>query len=148
MRRDWPDIYGGLALASIGAAAAGWAWANYDLGSLRQMGPGAFPFALGLMLAAIGLLVALPGLRRPGEAMQAEPRAAIAVLASILVFGFGLRSLGLVVATFVCVLVASLPAPQVGWGWRMILAIVVTLLTIAVFRAGLQMPLPLWPRGI
>ena len=148
MQRDWPDIFGGLALALIGAAAAGWAWINYDLGSLRQMGPGAFPMALGVMLAALGLIVALPGLRRAGNAIPVEPWSAIAVLASILVFGLGLRPLGLVVASFAGVLVATLPAPQRGLIWRICLAVAITLLTVLVFRAGLQMSLPLWPRGI
>jgi hypothetical protein len=148
MRRDWADICGGLALATIGAAAAGWAWVSYDLGSLRQMGPGAFPTALGLTLVALGLIVALPALRRSADAPAFEPGAAIAVLASILVFGSGLRPLGLVVATFASVLVASLPAPRPGWAWRLVLACVVTLLTVLVFRLGLRMSLPLWPRGI
>ena len=147
MRRDWADICGGLTLAAIGAAAAGWALVHYDLGSLRQMGPGAFPVSLGLILTGVGLIVALPGLRRTGDAMSFEAWPAVAVLASILVFGLGLRPLGLVVASFAGVLVASLPAPQSGWKWRLCLAGVVTLLTVLVFRAGLQMSLPLWPRG-
>ncbi|MGR3494800.1 tripartite tricarboxylate transporter TctB family protein [Citreimonas sp.] len=148
MRRDWGDICGGLVLASIGAAAAGWAWVHYDPGSLRQMGPGAFPLALGLMLTAFGLIVALPGLRRAGEAEPFEPWATLAVLASILVFGLGLRPLGLIVASFAGVLVASLPAPRRGWTWRLCLAGIVTLLTVAIFRVGLDMSLPLWPRGV
>ena len=148
MQRDWPDICGGLALTLIGAGAAGWALVNYDLGSLRQLGPGAFPVALGLTLAAIGLIVALTGMRRAGDTMSVEPWAAVAVLASILVFGLGLRPLGLVVASFTAVLVASLPAPQRGVTWRLCLAAAVTLLTILVFHTGLQMSLPLWPRGV
>ena len=147
MRRDWPDILGGLVLALVGVAAAGWAWAHYDLGSLRQMGPGAFPVALGVSLAGIGLVVALPGLRRGGEAVSLAPWPALAVLASILVFGFGLRPLGLVAATFAGVLVASLPAPRAGWAWRIVLAAAVTALTVAVFRLGLRMSLPLLPGG-
>ncbi|SDY58396.1 tripartite tricarboxylate transporter TctB family protein [Citreimonas salinaria] len=148
MRRDWADIFGGFALASIGVAATGWAWVHYDLGSLRQMGPGAFPVALGLMLTAFGLIVAVPGLRRAGAAMSFEPWAALAVLAAILVFGLGLRPLGLVLASFAGVLVASLPAPHRGWAWRLCLAAIVTVLTLLVFRAGLNMSLPLWPRGL
>ncbi|WOI56820.1 tripartite tricarboxylate transporter TctB family protein [Palleronia sp. LCG004] len=148
MRRDWPDILGGLALAAIGAAAAGWALVHYDAGSLRQMGPGAFPLVLGAMLAVIGLVVALPALGRAGDAPAVEPWAAVAVLASILVFGLGLRPLGLVVASFAGVVVATLPAPRRGWVWRICLAVVVTALTVLIFRAGLQMSLPLWPRGV
>lgn len=145
MQRDWTDIFGGFALALIGAGAAGWALLHYDLGSLRQMGPGAFPVGLGLLLTVIGLIVAVPALRRAGEAVPFEPWSALAVLAAILVFGFGLRSLGLVLAAFLGVLVASLPAPRRGVTWRLVLAGVVTLLTVLVFRAGLQMSLPLWP---
>ena len=109
------------------------------------MGPGAFPVGLGLLLAVIGLIVAVPALRRAGEAVPVEPWSALAVLASILVFGFGLRSLGLVIAAYLGVLVASLPAPRRGVTWRLMLAGVVTLLTVLVFRTGLQMSLPLWP---
>ena len=148
MRRDWPDILGGVALGAIGAAAAGWALLHYDLGTLRQMGPGAFPAALGLMLAVLGVIVALPGLRRAGEMPRVEARAALAVLASILVFGLGMRPLGLVVATAASVLIASLPAPHRGWTWRLVLAAVVMVLTVLVFRTGLRMSLPLWPRWI
>ncbi|PYE85353.1 tripartite tricarboxylate transporter TctB family protein [Pseudoroseicyclus aestuarii] len=146
MQRDWPDILGGFALAACGAAAAGWAWLHYDLGSIRQMGAGAFPVALGLLLTVLGLIVALPALRRSGTLPRAEPWAACAVLASVLTFGLGLRVLGLVAATALAVLIASLPAPQRGWGWRLALAACVTGLTVLVFRLGLQMSLPLWPR--
>ena len=148
MRRDWPDIAGGLALAAIGVAAAGWAWMHYDLGSLRRMGPGAFPLALGSMLAGFGAVVALPALRRPGEATPVEPWAVVAVLASILLFGLALRPFGLVAASFAGVLVATLPAPQPGRTWRLALAAIVTLLVVLVFSLGLRMSLPLWPRGV
>ena len=147
MRRDWPDIWGGLALAVLGAAAAGWAAAHYDLGALRRMGPGAFPLALGLMLCGLGLVVALPAMARKAEPPVVAPWAAVCVLASILVFGLALRPLGLIAATGLAVLIAALPGPQPGWRWRLVLAAVVTALTVLVFSAGLQMTLPLWPRG-
>ncbi|SFH32494.1 Tripartite tricarboxylate transporter TctB family protein [Palleronia marisminoris] len=146
MRRDWPDIWGGLALAAVGLSACGWALAYYDLGTLRRMGPGFFPTVLGAMLAALGLIVALPALRRTGVPSRVQPWAAAAVLASIVIFGLGLSRLGLVGATAASVLVASLPAPQPGWTWRMVLTLAVTLLTVLVFSFGLRMTLPLWPR--
>lgn len=147
MRRDWPDIWGGLALAAIGAAAFAWAVAHYELGALRRMGPGFFPAVLGALLAVLGLIVAQPAWRRVSEPTPVQPMAAAAVLASILIFGFGLSSLGLVVATAASVLVATLPAPRSGWIWRLLLTVVVTALTILVFSFGLQMTLPLWPRS-
>lgn len=147
MRRDWPDLCGGLALAALGAAAAGWAIAHYDLGTLRRLGPGAFPAALGAALVVLGLIVALPGLRRvAAPPPKLEPGAVVAVLAAILIFGLGLSRLGLVGATALSVLVATIPAPRPGWRWRVGLSVAVAALTVLVFSLGLQMTLPVWPR--
>ena len=146
MRRDWPDIWGGLTLAALGVCASGWSLAHYDLGTLRQMGPGFFPAILGAALAALGLIVTLPAWRRAGAPVPFHPQAAAAVLASILLFGFCLSRLGLISATAGAVLVASLPAPRDGWAWRFVLAAAVTGLTVLVFSYGLRMTLPLWPR--
>lgn len=146
MRSDWPDIWGGLALAAIGSLAAGWALAHYDFGTLRQMGPGFFPAILGLLLASLGLIVALPAIGRSAEAPRVDVGSALAVVAAILIFGFGLRPLGLVGATAASVLVASLAAPMTGWTWRVVLTLAITALTVLVFSLGLRMTLPLWPR--
>ena len=145
MRRDWPDIWGGLALAAFGASASGWALAHYEIGTLRQMGPGFFPAVLGAALAALGVIVALPAWWRAGAPTPVQPQAAAAVLASILIFGFGVTRLGLLGATALSVLVATAPAPRAGWKWRILLTAAVTALTVLVFSFGLQMTLPLWP---
>ena len=146
MRRDWSDVAGGLVLAALGLAACLWAVAHHDLGTLRRMGPGFFPAGLGALLAVLGLIVALPALRRAATAPRVEPWAALAVLAAILIFGLGLMRLGLVGATAASVLVATLPAPHPGWRWRIVLAVAVTALTVLVFSLGLRMTIPLWPR--
>ena len=146
MTRDWPDILGGLALAAVGATASGWALAHYDFGTLRQMGPGFFPIILGALLAVLGLVVALPAFGRTGTGARVQIGAAGAVLAAIVIFGFGLSRFGLVISTAVSVLVATLPAPHPGWIWRVVLTLAITALTVVVFSIGLQMTMPLWPR--
>jgi hypothetical protein len=146
MRRDWPDILGGLVLALIGVLALAWTLIHYDLGTLRQMGPGFFPAVLGALLTGLGLIVALPAMGREGEAPRIDVASGASVLAAILIFGFGLRYLGLAGATFVSVFFASLAAPHPGWIWRGMLAAAITILTVAVFSYGLRMTLPLWPR--
>ncbi|MGY6704158.1 tripartite tricarboxylate transporter TctB family protein [Roseinatronobacter sp.] len=146
MQRDWPDIFGGLILAAIGVGAAVWASMYYDLGTLRRMGPGAFPVVLGGALFVLGMVIALPAARRTGVAPKVEPAAAAAVLVAIVIFAMGLTRLGLAGTTAATVLVASLPAPRKGWVWRIVLAGVVTVLTVVVFSVGLRMTLPVWPR--
>ncbi len=101
---------------------------------------------LGALLAALGLVVALPAWRRVGVPTPVQPQAALGVLAAILIFGFGLSRMGLVGATAASVLVATLPAPKAGFGWRLLLTAAVTALIVLVFSFGLRMTLPLWPR--
>lgn len=146
MQRDWADICGGLAVAAIGAGAAGWAAVHYDMGALRRMGPGAFPVVLGSTLFLLGLFVALPAFARTDTAPKFEAKAALGVLGAILIFALGLPWLGLAGATATAVLVATLPAPRQGWVWRIVLAVAVTALTLLVFNLGLRMTLPVWPR--
>ncbi|TQM92203.1 MAG: tripartite tricarboxylate transporter TctB family protein [Roseinatronobacter sp.] len=146
MQRDWPDIFGGLLLAILGAGAALWAAMYYDMGSLRRMGPGFFPVLLGAALFLLGLVIALPALARSAEPPKIEPATALAVLAAIVIFALSLSRLGLAGATAITVLVASLPAPRKGWVWRIVLALGVTVLTVLVFSVGLRMTLPVWPR--
>jgi hypothetical protein len=146
VRRDWPDVWGGLILIAIGIGAAVWAGLHYDLGTLRRMGPGFFPVTLGSALAVFGLVIALPALWRPGAAIRFDTAPLLYVLAAIVVFGLALPRLGLVLTTLACVLIATLPAPRPGWLWRGVLTLAVTALTVAVFHLGLRMSVPLWPR--
>lgn len=145
MRRDYHDLLGGGALMLFGLAVAGHAAGALDFGTLRQMGPGFFPVVLGLLLAALGLLIAVPAWRRHGEVARIDIPEAGAVLGAILVFALLMNSAGLIIATALSVLIASLPAPRRGVVWRLVLAAVVTLATWAIFSAGLGMTIPLWP---
>ncbi|ATX64508.1 tripartite tricarboxylate transporter TctB family protein [Roseinatronobacter bogoriensis] len=146
MQRDWPEVWGGLILAMIGIGAAFYAWQNYDLGTLRQMGPGFFPVAMGVALCGFGLIIALPGLWRRSEGVPFDIASLLLILAAVLVFGLALPRLGLVGTAFATVLIATLPAERRGWVWRGVLALAITLVTVLVFHVGLRMTLPLWPR--
>lgn len=147
MGRDDSDVLGGAVLALVGAGVAVYASQHYELGALRRMGPGFFPFALGLVLAGLGLLIALPAWFRPAPDRQPKPALwpMLAVIGAILVFALVLPLAGLFAAVAVTVLIASLPAPAPGLVWRMVLAAVVAALTWAIFVLGLNMTIPLWP---
>lgn len=145
MQRDWHDIAGGGALAALGLGVAAHAGLTHDLGTLRQMGPGFFPVLLGVLLAGLGLVIALPAWRRQGTARAFAGREALAVLAAIVVFGVFMTPLGLIATTALAVLIAATPAPRAGWRWRLVLAAAVSLLTWAVFILALKMTIPVWP---
>ncbi|KEO60817.1 tripartite tricarboxylate transporter TctB family protein [Thioclava indica] len=145
MKRDIPDLAGGLLLSVIGVFVLVYASTQYDIGLLRRMGPGFFPALLGGVLAVLGLMIALPAIARKGAPIRIAWKEALAVLSAILVFAMGLERAGLVPVTLASVLIASIAAPDRRIGWRLALALIVTALSVVVFHFGLKMTVPLWP---
>ena len=146
MSRDWADIWGGAILGLMGAAVAIHAGLRLEFGTLRAMGPGFFPTVLGAGLALLGAGVAVPAWTRTATTPKIRWGDASAVIAAILIFGLGMTRLGLPLACFAAVLIASIPAPHQGWRWRILLALAVTAICWAVFVLGLRISIPTWPR--
>ena len=144
-QRDTRDVIGGLGLTALGLFAAWYAHAHYELGDLQRMGPGYFPIALGLILAVLGLLVAIPAWFRRGEPITLAWKTLALVTFSIVVFAVMLKSLGIVLATIVSVLLASVADHQTTWRARVLVALGVAAMTWLVFIYGLGMVIPVWP---
>lgn len=146
-QRDYRDIIGGGLLLLVGAWIAWHASAYYDLGTIRRMGPGLFPTAIGVILALFGLAVMIPAFFRSGTLDEFEFRSTAAVLASVAAFAMVIRPYGLVPAIAALVVVASLA--ELKFRPVSILASIVVLSALAylIFRAGLGLPLAMvrWP---
>lgn len=147
MQRDYYDIIWGGILALLGLGVAAYAATHYDFGSLRRMGPGFFPVLLGIALAALGTIIAVPAFGRTAEARPFAWPETIGVIGSLLLFGLLLNRLGLMGSTAITVLVASSVAPRKGILWRLVLTAVVTALVWVLFILGLDMSIPVWPQG-
>jgi hypothetical protein len=143
--RDTQDLVGGLALTALGLFAAYYAHEHYEIGNLRRMGPGFFPVSLGLTLAVLGILVALPAWFRQGPVIQPAWKTLGLVTLSLVVFSLTLKTLGLIVATSLSVLLSSIPDRGIQWKNRWLLCIGVSVVTYLIFIMGLGMLLPLWP---
>lgn len=142
--KDMHDIVGGLALVALGSFAALYAQ-KYEFGDLNRMGPGYFPVALGVILALLGLLIAIPAFKRKGEPIEVKWKTFALVLGSIVVFALSLKVLGLIVATALSVVVSSLADNDTTWKGRLLLAVGVAAVTYLVFGFALGMVLPAWP---
>jgi hypothetical protein len=142
--RNWRDIGAGATLFAVGVFASIHAQ-RYEFGSLHNMGPGFFPSTLGVLLVILGACIAVPACFQPGETLGVAWKPLAWVVASILVFGFALKPLGLVLATMLSVLLSTLADREVRWKSRLLIALGVALLTYLVFSLGLNMVLPLWP---
>lgn len=147
-QRDLQDLIGGLLLMALGLFVALYAY-RYDFGTPARMGPGFFPHWLGWLLAALGVLIALPAwFRRSAEPLQVQWRNLLFVLGAIVLFAFTLKLVGLVVATFASAFVATLAERDFGWRGRLLVAAGVAAVTVAIFIGGLAMVLPVWPWNV
>ncbi|MCC7274144.1 MAG: tripartite tricarboxylate transporter TctB family protein [Alphaproteobacteria bacterium] len=138
------DVLAGLGFLALGLIGL---WLNdYKLGRAARMGPGYMPMLVFSGLAAMGVLVALKGLVRPGEAVERFQWGAIFwVLISGVVFALAIERLGLVVATIVLVAVAS-RGGHLGQPLRVLaLAVGLALFSVGVFVWGLGVTMKVWP---
>src|SRR5688500_15498559 len=89
------DQFSGLMLLVL-ALYAGWENRAYPLGTLQEPGPGYLPLLLAIGLGALGLLIALWGIRSaPLAAMKwTEAKRAIVILIACAVAAFALERLG------------------------------------------------------
>ena len=93
------DILAGLIFIAFGVGTCVLA-REYEIGTAVQMGPGYFPAAIGLVLAAIGIAAIARGVSRktadPVIPHRVEPL--VLVFAGILAFSFLIEPMGLLVA--------------------------------------------------
>ena len=142
--KDMQDVLGGLALAALGTFAAVYAQ-RYEFGDLNRMGAGFFPVTLGALLAVLGLMIAVPAFFPSGPAINVQWKTFALVMASIVAFALTLKVLGLILATMLTVVLASLADNETRWKGRLMVAAGVALITYLVFGLGLSMVLPIWP---
>lgn len=125
----------GLGFA-LGAVAA------LDLGSVRRMGPGAFPLIVGSLLAVLALVALLRELRAPSDVACPDPRSVAGVGAGVAVFAFVTPLFGVLPGAALSVLGTSVVTGALGWPARLALAGTVAVGVWAIFVAGLGLPLP------
>lgn len=144
---DLRDLIAGTVLIAVGLFVAVNATMNYPLGTVRHMGPGMFPMALGYMLAGLGVLVLLPALFRSGSLPRPDVRPLLTVCAAVAVFAMTIRSLGLAPAVIATVLVSTQADDKLGPVGAVILAVVLAAMAVLIFMYGLGMPLQIlaWP---
>ncbi|WP_438363055.1 tripartite tricarboxylate transporter TctB family protein [Nioella halotolerans] len=145
--RDYRDIVAGLGLTLAGVAAAAYAGSNYAMGTVSRMGPGMMPVALGVTLAAFGLMISVPALFRKGDTVVLKPRPLVVMSISIIGFALMIETVGIVPAVFFTTVFATFSETRVRLGAALILGAGMTFATWALFIVGLNLPIPAfdWP---
>lgn len=145
--RSSTDFYAGLLFVCTGLLFA-WASTRYQFGTSAQMGPGYFPAVLGYCLAAIGLFILVRSFTKLSDVDSVETlqlRPIVLVLGSVVLFGATLNQLGLVISSFVMLMLSALATYEFHWKYALLTAITLTGACYLIFIVGLNLPIPVWP---
>jgi len=145
------DVLGGLIAVALGLGFCAYAYAHLDIGSFRRLGPGIFPCLVGGALALLGTAQVLAA---RGQPVTPEQRAAQGfgdfrlrsvgwVLASVIAFGLSIRTLGLIPAIFLTVLISTRADSTTRLLTALPVAAGLSLLCWLIFDVALSLPIPL-----
>ena len=121
---------------------------QYQYGTAAKMGPGYFPFWLGVLMTVLGLLVLVRSLGAKAT-IEAIPKFNFKVIGlitgAIVLYGILLPKMGFIVAVLVLVMIASTASREFSWKVSLINAVVLIAFTYSVFVTGLKLQFPLLP---
>lgn len=146
-RIDQQELVGGGALVVFGTGFAGYALANYDLGTVTYMQAGMLPTAVGVLLAIIGLCIVVMAFFKSGTIEVPPLRPYLGVAAGLAGFALTIEWLGLVAAVFVLTLVSSTADRNLKPLPAIILAAVLSVIAVTIFVLGLGMRFKIFPWG-
>lgn len=150
------DFVSGLMFMTVGGSFA-WGAVDYELGDAARMGPGYFPFMLGLILVVLGALVALNAFRSgpPGgdKIGSIAWRPLVFILGANLLFGallvglpsLGIPAFGLIVAIFGLVILAGYARQGASLKDSLILATALSIGSYLAFVKLLNLQFPVLP---
>ncbi|MFL5089340.1 MAG: tripartite tricarboxylate transporter TctB family protein [Xanthobacteraceae bacterium] len=139
------------ALFVIVAILGLWISRDYPIGTALRMGTGYVPRLLLWILLGLGLLILVQGLRESRVVRRIEIeagwgwRALIFVTASLVIFGLAIERLGLVISIFLLTGVGALASRSLRPVETLIAALVLIVLSWAIFIVGLGLTIPVWP---
>ncbi len=153
------DFLSGLMFTVVGGGFALGA-RNYEIGEAARMGPGYFPFMLGIILAILGLIVTVQALgdtEKPGEKVgKLAWKPLVLVIGANLLFGamlggiapIGLPPMGLMLSVIALVVVASMAGAEFRLVESFVLSLILAAGSYVIFIKLLSLPFQVWPSFI
>lgn len=148
MIRNKQDFWSGVLYFACGAFFAAFA-TSYSMGTAAKMGPGYFPFYLGIILCLIGIYVALLGLKKSAEKTEVEAfdwRTILTVLGGVVAFAALLQPMGLFIALLALVVITAFASHEFNVRETLINAVVLITGCYVVFVLLLKLQFPLFPK--
>ena len=145
--RNQKDFGAGLMYMAIGIFFAVLA-TQYSMGTAAKMGPGYFPFCLGVIMIALGLFILIKSLSAKAaiEKIPAFNWKIIGLITgSVVLYGILLPTMGFLVAVLVLVFMSASASHEFNWKGTLINATFLVVFTYSVFVIGLKLQFPLLP---
>lgn len=147
--KNQQDFWSGLMFIALGSGFALIAQAKYAMGTTARMGPGYFPFLLGILLAILGAIVALSALRgkynEDAKIQRFDWDILVLVIGSIALFALMLNHLGIYISIAILVLFSSLASHEFSLKIAIFNAIFLIFFAWITFIKGLGLVFPIWP---
>ncbi|AOU91505.1 TctB family tripartite tricarboxylate transporter [Achromobacter ruhlandii] len=112
------------------------------------MGPGYFPFWLGIVLALLGAIVLLGSMSKKAQETHVDKfdwRIVFLVVGSVVVYGLVLKLLGIYISVFLLVVLSSLASHEFSLKVAVANGIFLVVFSYLAFVKGLGLIFPLWP---
>jgi hypothetical protein len=141
------DFLSGLLFAAFGiwGVVLSYGW---RMGTGSRMGPGYFPQMLSWGIIALGVILIvrslMAGYKDRVEAGRVRP--VLLILIAIVLFGILAERIGMVLSLLLMIGVGGAACMDSRWKEVVISAIVLTAFAVGVFKYGLELPIPVWPR--
>lgn len=145
--RNKQDFWSGIMFVVLGIGFALKA-TDYSMGTAARMGPGYFPFWLGVIMALLGAYVAFTAFKPNAEETEVGKLDWPIILIIILtVAGVGVvfDYLGVYISVFLLVLISSLASHEFSLKVASITGLFLVLFVHFAFIKGLGLVFPLWP---
>ena len=153
------DFFSGLMFTVVGTAFA-WGATTYSVGSGARMGPGYFPLMLGIVMGLIGLVIMFTSLT--AETEDGEPigkwawKQIVYIIGANLAFGLllgglpsiGVPAMGMIIAIYALVIIASLAGHEFDLKKVLVLATVLAIGSYIAFIWALKLQIQVWPTFI
>jgi hypothetical protein len=143
--RDYQNLVGGALLVVFGAALSVYSITHYRLGQVNHMGPGMYPTYIGAILAVLGLLIVVSGFGKGGGTFPSlELRPSLCCFAGIAAFTLLVDSFGLVPAICALTFISVQSDRKLGLPGTIALAAALSIMSVLIFKVGLEVPMNIW----
>ncbi len=141
------NFWSGVMFIVLGSAFA-WKSTEYSMGTAARMGPGYFPFWLGVIMAVLGAIILVSSFAKKAQTTEITKfdfKSVAIITGAVVVFAYLLQPAGLIISMLVLVLISAAAAHDNNWKVTIANAIFLTVLCYLAFVVGLKLVFPIWP---